>query len=122
MPDDRLQALLGTLLIAGGGALAVSLTLFLGSDSLQLDAGLVGALQASWLSLFYTLAAGAGVQFLALFGPPAGPRRLLRRLLVGSAFAAFLVGLALLAYVAVVALAGANAAPAEEPQETSRSA
>jgi hypothetical protein len=122
MPDDRLQALLGTLLIAGGGALAVSLLIFLGSDSLQLDAGLVGALQVSWLSLFYMLAAGAGVQFLALFGPPAGGRRLLRRLLVGSAFAAFLVGVALLAYVAVVALAGANGAPAEEPQETSRSA
>lgn len=122
MPDDRLQALLRTLLIAGGGALAVSLLLFLGSDSLQLDAGLVGALQASWLSLFYTLAAGAGLQLLAMFGPPAGARRLLKRLLVGSAFAAFLVGLALLAYVAVVALAGANATPGEEPQETSTSA
>jgi hypothetical protein len=122
MPDDRLQALLRTLLIAGGGALAVSLSLFLGSDSLQLDAGLVGALQVAWLSLFYTLAAGAGLQFLALFGPPAGARRVLKRLLLGTAFAAFLVGLALLAYVAVVALAGANAPPADEPQETSTSA
>lgn len=117
MPDDRLHVLMRTLLLAGGGALALSLLLFLGSDSLELDAGLVGALQLCWLALFYMLAASAGVQFLALFGPPAGARRWAKRLLVVSAFAAFLVGLALLAYVSVVALAGANADD-EAPQET----
>jgi hypothetical protein len=92
-----------------GGALAVSLVLFLGSDSLELDASLVGALQLSWLLLFYVLAASAGVQLLALFGPPAGARRLLKRALVATAFAALLLGLAALAYVSVAALAGANA-------------
>jgi hypothetical protein len=75
VPDDRLHALLRTLLLVGGGALALSLNIFLNSDSLELDAGLVGALQISWFLLFYLLAAGAGVQFLALFGPPVGLRR-----------------------------------------------
>ena len=118
MPDDRLDALLRSILAVAGGALAISLLLFLDSDSLELDAGLVGALQVSWLCLFYALAALPGLQFLALFSPPAGARRLLKRLLLGSAFAAFVAGLALLAYVSVVALAGANAAAPEEPQET----
>lgn len=122
MPEDRLDALLRTLLAVAGGALAVSLLLFLDSDSLELDAGLVGALQLSWLSLFYALAASAGVQFLALFGAPTGARRPLKRLLLGTGFAAFLIGLALLAYVAVVALAGANAGAPDEPRETSTSA
>ena len=54
MPNDRLDALIRTLLAVGGGALAVSLLLFLGSDSLELDAGLVAALQLSWLLLFST--------------------------------------------------------------------
>ena len=117
MPDDRLHALLRTLFLAGGGALALSLRLFLDSDALELDAGLVGALQMSWLLLFYVLAAGAGVQFLALFGPPAGLRRWVKRLLVATGFAAFVIGLALLAYVSVLALAGANA-DVDSPQET----
>lgn len=119
MPEDRLQALTRTFLAAGGGALAVSLLLFLGSDSLELDAGLVGALQLSWLLLFYVLAASAGLQFLALSGPPAGARRLLERGLVATAFAALLLGLAALAYVSVVALAGANAdQPPDDAQHT----
>lgn len=122
MPDDRLDALLRTVLAIAGGALAISLLLFLGSDSLELDADLVGALQLCWLSLFYALVASAGVQFLALFGAPTGARRLLKRLLVGSGFAAFVVGLALLAYVAVVALAGANAGPPDVPQATGTAA
>ncbi len=119
MPDDRLDALLRTILAVAGGALAVSLLLFLDSDSLELDADLVGALRLSWLCLFYALAALPGVQLLALFGPAPGTRRLLKRLLVGSGFAAFVLGLALLAYVSVVALAGANAAAPDDPQEAS---
>lgn len=122
MPDDRLEALLRTVLAVAGGALAVSLLLFLGSDSLELDPGLVGALQLSWLCLFYALAATASLQFLALFGPPAGARRGLKRLLVATAFAAVLAGLALLAYVSVVALAGANAAAPEVPEAASTAA
>lgn len=118
MPQDRLDALIRTLLAVAGGALAASLVLFLNSDSLELDAALVGALQLSWVSLFYVLAACGGIEFLALFGPPAGVRRPLKRVLVGTAFAAFLVGLALLAYVSLVALAGANSGDDDTPQET----
>ena len=118
MPQDRLDALIRTFLAAGGGALAVSLVLFLNSDSLELDAGLVAALQLAWLALFYVLAACAGIELLALFGPPAGARRHLKRVLVGTAFAAFLVGLALLAYVSLVALAGANSDDGDLPQQT----
>ena len=114
MPDDRVAALLHALLAVGGGALAVSLALFLGSDSLELDPGLVGALQLSWLALFYALAASVGLRFLALLGE----HRLPKRLLLGSAFAAFLAGLALLAYVSVVALAAANADYPDDAQET----
>lgn len=118
MPQDRLDILIRTLLAVGGGALAVSLVLFLDSDSLELDAGLVGALQLSWLALFYSLGAAAGVQALALLGPPEGARRRLQRLLVATAFAAFVAGLAALAYVSLVALAGANSDDGEYPQET----
>ena len=114
VPDDPLDKLLRTLLAVAGGALAVSLFLFLGSDSLELDAGIVGALQLSWLALFYALAAAAGTRFLALFGE----RRRLERLLAGTAFAAFLAGLALLAYVSVVALASANAEYPDDAQQT----
>lgn len=118
MPQDRLDTLIRTLLAVGGGALAVSLLLFLDSDSLELDAGLVAALQLSWLALFYVLGASAGVQFLALLGPPAGLRRWLERLLVASALAGFVIGLALLAYVSVIALAGANSDASDLPEET----
>ena len=118
MPQERLDTLIRMLLAVGGGALAVSLFLFLDSDSLELDAGLVGALQLSWVSLFYVLAACGGMEFLALFGPPAGVRRHLKRVLVGTAFAAFLIGLALLCYVSLVALAGANSGDDDNPQET----
>jgi hypothetical protein len=119
MPNDRLDGLIRTFLAVGGGALAVSLLLFLGSDSLELDAGLVGALQLSWLLLFYVLAATAGLQLLALLGPPAGARRLLKRLLLATAFAALVLGLAALAYVSVAALAGANAdKPPDDAQHT----
>ena len=118
MPQDRLDSLIRTLLAVGGGALALSLYLFLNSDSLELDAGLVGALQLSWVSLFYVLAACGGMEFLALLGPPAGARRHLKRILAGTAFAAFLAGLALLAYVSVVALASANAGYPDDAQET----
>ena len=118
MPQDRLDSLIRTLLAVGGGALALSLYLFLNSDSLELDAGLVGALQLSWVSLFYVLAACGGIALLGLFGAPAGPRRHLKRILVGTAFAAFLIGLALLCYVSLVALAGANSGDDDMPQET----
>ena len=118
MPQDRLDALVRTFVVVGGGALAASLLLFLNSDSLELDDGLVGALQLSWLSLFYVLGASGALEFLALFGPPVGARRLVKRLLVGTAFAAFLIGLALLAYVSIVALAGANSGDDDTPQET----
>ena len=118
MPQDRLDQLIRTLLAVGGGALALSLYLFLNSDSLELDPGLVGALQLSWVSLFYVLAACGGMEFLALFGPPAGARRHLKHILAGTAFAAFLIGLALLCYVSLVALAGANSGDDDIPQET----
>ena len=118
MPDDRLDALLRTVLAVAGGALAVSLLLFLDSDSLELDASLVGALQLSWLALFYALAAAAGAQFVALPGVSTGARGALNRALVGTGFAALLAGLGLLAYVSVVALAGANADSPDAPRET----
>jgi hypothetical protein len=114
MPEDRLATPIHVLLAVAGGALAVSLALFLGSDSLELDAGLVGALQLAWLALFYALGAGVALRFVALLGEP----RLLKRLLAGTAFAAFLVGLALLAYVSVVALASANADYPDDAQQT----
>lgn len=118
MPQDRLDHLTRTLLAVAGGALAVSLFLFLNSDSLELDAGLVGALQLAWVSLFYVLGACGGIELLALFGPPAGARLHVKRILVGTAFAAFLIGLALLAYVSLVALAGANSGDDDTPQVT----
>lgn len=119
MEQEKVDALIRTLLALGGGALAVSLVLFLRSESLELDAGLVAALQLAWLALFYVLGAGTAVRFLALFGPPTRVRRLLNRLLVGTASVALLLGLALLAYVSAVALADANAEDTSQERDTS---
>ena len=118
MPEERLDKLISTIYAVGGGALAVSLAIFLRSESLELGADLVAALQVSWAALFYALAAGAVVQFLRLFGPPAGMRRLLQRIFLASGFLAFLLGLAMLAYVCAVALGDANAEDAPASQNT----
>lgn len=118
MPEERLDKLIHTIYAVGGGALALSMAIFLRSESLELGPDLVAALQASWAALFYSLVAGALIQLLRLFGPPAGPRRLLQRLFLASGFLAFLLGLVILAYVSAVALADANADDAAEPQNT----
>ena len=118
MPEERLDKLIRTIYAVGGGALALSMAIFLRSESLELSADLVAALQVSWAALFYSVVAGALVQLLRLFGPPAGVRRLLHRLFLASGFAAFLLGLLVLAYVSAVALADANTEDSAEPQNT----
>jgi hypothetical protein len=118
VPEDRLDKLIVTIYAVGGGAAALSMAIFLRSESLELGPDLVAALQVSWAALFYALVACALVQFLRLFGPPAGLRRLLHRVFLASGFFAFLLGLVVLAYVSAVALADANAEDAPESQNT----
>jgi hypothetical protein len=114
--EERLDKLVRTIYAVGGGAAALSMAIFLRSESLELGPDLVVALQLSWLALFYAVGAAAATQFLALFEAPSPVRRLLRRVFVGSAFLAFLLGLIVLAYASVVALADANTE--DEPRET----
>jgi hypothetical protein len=114
--EERLDKLIRTIYAVGGAAAALSMVLFLRSESLELGPDLVIALQLCWLLLFYAVGAAAATQFLALFEAPSPVRRLLRRIFVGTAFFAFLLGLIVLAYVSVVALADANSE--DEPQET----
>jgi hypothetical protein len=108
VPEERLDTLIRTLLAVGGGALALSMAIFLRSESLELSADLVAALQASWLALFYALGACVALQALRLLDAASRARRLLARLLGATALLAFLAGLALLAAVSVVALSDAN--------------
>lgn len=118
MSEERLDGLIRVIYVLGGAALALSMALFLRSESLELSVDLVAVLQISWAALFYSLAAGAAAQFLALFDRAAALRRALRRLLAVSAFAAFLAGLALLAYASLVALADANSDDDNAPVDT----
>jgi hypothetical protein len=104
VPKERVDALIKSIGLVGGGALAVSMTLFLRSDSLELSAELVAALQASWGLLFYALGAAALVQFLMI----SDGRPKLARFFLLSGLAAFVAGLALLALAAIVALSEAN--------------
>jgi hypothetical protein len=104
VPKDRVDGLIRAIYLLGGGALAVSLALFLRSESLELDGDLVLALQASWALLFTSLAAAAVAQFLLISdGWPASAR-----LFLVSGLVAFVGGLALLAFVSLVALGEAN--------------
>jgi hypothetical protein len=118
--EERLDKLIRTIYAVGGGAAALSMAIFLRSESLELGPDLVVALQGCWLLLLYAVGAGAATQFLMLFEGPSAARRLLRRVLVASGFLAFLLGLVVLAYVSVVALADANSD--DLPQETNTSA
>lgn len=115
MPRERIEGLVRSLYAVGGGALAVSLYLFLGADALQLGEDLVGALQAAWALLFYSLAAAALAQFFAAaeIAPRAG------RFILASTVAALVAGLVLLAFVCGVAIRDANA-PEEEGEHAVR--
>jgi|SRR5690242_15355175 hypothetical protein len=113
---QRLGRAVRSITFVAGGALAVSMVLFLRSESLELAPDLVGALQVAWLALFYALGAGALLELVALSRPLRRPGRALAWALGLSGLAAFLAGLGFLAYVAVVAIADANRddAPGEE--------
>lgn len=119
MPEERLDRLIRTLYAVGGAALAVSAGIFLRSESLELGADLVAALQLAWIAFFYALAAGATAQFLSLFEGPSTARRRLREILGVTGFLALLAGLVLLAWVSVVALADANADEGVPERQTS---
>jgi hypothetical protein len=119
VPEEPLDKLSRAIYAVGGGALAVSAALFLRSESLELAADLVAALQLSWILLFYALAACAAAQFLSLFGDASPMRSRLRRILGVTGFLGFIAGLALLAWVSVVALAEANTDEGVPERETS---
>ena len=104
MPKERVDGLIRAIYLLGGGALAVSLALFLRSESLELDSDLVLVLQASWALLFSSLAAVAVAQFLLISDGRPGSARFL----LVSGLVALVGGLALLAFVSLVALNEAN--------------
>jgi hypothetical protein len=117
--EERLHALIRTLYAVGGGALAVSMAIFLRSESLELGPDLVGALQVAWLSLFYALGACAVVQVTRLFYAESRVRSLIARLVGATAFLAFLLGLVMLAYVSAVAIGEANSPDTTQETDTS---
>ncbi len=113
MPKERVDGLIRAIHLLGGGALAVSLALFLRSESLELDSDLVLVLQAAWALLFTSLAATAVAQFLLI--SDGWPRS--SRLFLVTGLIAFVGGLALLAFVSLVALGEANSGDDGDEQD-----
>ena len=113
MPKERVDGLIRAIYLLGGGALAVSLALFLRSESLELDGDLVLVLQASWALLFYSLGATAVAQFLLI--SDGWPRS--ARLFLVTGLVACVGGLALLAFVSLVALNEANSEDQGDEQD-----
>lgn len=105
MPREPAREVIRSIYLLSGGALAVSLAIFLRSESLELATDLVVTLQVSWALLFYSLAAAVLAEFLGVSDArPRAARFFLRTSLVG-----LVAGLVLLAYVSAVALADSNA-------------
>ena len=118
MSKERAQAVIRSIYLLSGGALAVSLAIFLRSESLELGADLVVALQASWALLFYSLAAAALAEFLGV----SDERPRAARFFLRTGLAGLVAGLALLAYVSAVALADSNAEDEDDQQAVHASA
>lgn len=112
MPREPAQAVIRSIYLLSGGALAVSLAIFLRSESLELATDLVVTLQASWALLFYSLAAAVVAEFLG--ASDARPRA--ARFFLRTSLAGLVAGLVLLAYVSAVALADSNADDEDDQQ------
>jgi hypothetical protein len=123
---QRVDTLIKAIFVLSGGALTISIGLFLRSGAPQLSEALIRVLQQSWWLLFYSLAASAtvlaimifqGYRYVALwkkaFNENSGQisdsfllklTRIANWSLGVTGFTAFLIGLALLAYVSVTAM------------------
>jgi hypothetical protein len=123
---QRVDTLIKAIFVLSGGALTISIGIFLRAGAPQLSASLVYLLQKSWWLLFYSLAASASVLFImicqgywhtALWQQafdksenkiPASVflklTRIVNWILGITGFVAFLIGLAVLAYVSVAAI------------------
>jgi hypothetical protein len=123
---QRVDTLVKAIFVLSGGALTISIGIFLRSGAPQLSNALTELLQKSWWLLFYSLAASATVLFVMICQGYwyasmweksfiAGDNeieqtrtltifRIVNWMLGISGFIAFLVGLGLLAYVSVAAV------------------
>lgn len=120
---QRVDTLVKAIFVLSGGALTISIGIFLRSGAPQLSADLARSLQQSWWLLFYSLAASATVLFVMICQGyryaavwerafSAGDHkiaqsrflqvtRIINWVLGVTGFIGFLVGLAMLAYVSV---------------------
>jgi hypothetical protein len=125
---QRVDTLVKAILVLSGGALTISIGIFLRTGAPQLSADLVRILQQSWWLLFYSLAASATVLFIMIFQGyryaaewekafSAGDDKIAKSLFLQltriinwvlgvTGFVGFLVGLAMLAYVSVETVTG----------------
>jgi hypothetical protein len=124
---QRVDTLVKAIFVLSGGALTISIGIFLRTGAQQLSADLAQLLQKSWWLLFYSLAACATVFFLMICqgyrlaalwedafnsgDNEIAASRLLQAMRIinwslgVTGFLSFIVGLALLAYVSVVTVA-----------------
>jgi hypothetical protein len=134
---SRVDTLVKAIFVLSGGALTISIGIFLRNDAPQLSPDLANLLRWSWDFLAYSLAAAATLLFLMICqgymhaerverrirdrirehdSPPAPPSlalflvRILNWLLGITGFISFLIGFALLVHVAVDAVPGSDAA------------
>jgi hypothetical protein len=98
---QNMDRLAKALLSLSGGALAISIFIFVGSGGPELLAGEILLLRAAWWLLFGSLAASAGLLFVRLL--PRRARWIYWTLAIGG-FLAFIIGLALLVAVSTSAL------------------
>ena len=91
-----MESLAKALLLLSGGALAISIYVFVGSGAPELLAGEIRFLRVAWWLLFYSLTASAGVLVVGLF---LESTRWVERALGISGFLALVIGLALLVAV-----------------------
>jgi hypothetical protein len=123
---QRIDTLVKAIFVLSGGALTISISLFLKAGAPHLTAGVASALRWSWWLLFYSLATSASLLFLmicqgywqawqwqkdlAADDHNIALTRLLRAVQIvnwtlgATGFVSFLLGLALLAYVSGTAV------------------
>lgn len=126
----RVDTLVKSIFVMSGGALTISIGVFLRNEAPPLDMTLVARLQCSWALLFFSLAASAVVLFTMILqgyrisalwqnaqktgnneiesSPFLKVSRMVNWLFGVSGFLSFLVGLGLLAYVSVAAIGSPN--------------
>jgi hypothetical protein len=123
---QRVDTLIKAIFVLSGGALTISIGIFLRSGAPPLSANLTQLLQISWGLIFYSLAASASVLFSMIFQGYCLARlwemsfnikadqiqdscllkgiRLFNWVTGVTGFAAFLIGLGALAYVSTMAV------------------